>query len=193
MRLLTKSILVAGSALALAGGALAAERSVHVLNVRLPDGSIERIRYVGDKPPAIALVPVVVRPVAMADPFAQFDRMFAEMRQRNALMMRQAAAMQRAALAGAPVTANGQVNMAALKALPGTVRYSFVSTSTGNGTCTRSVQMTSFGPNQLPKIVSSNSGDCGAMAKPLTPAAATPATPPAKAPFAPKPLARDLT
>src|SRR3546814_14407058 len=55
---------------------------------------------------------------------------------------------------------------AAFGTLPaGTVSYRFVSTSTGNGTCSRSIQVTSLGADQQPKVVSSSSGDCGAPSR----------------------------
>jgi len=80
-------------------------------------------------------------------------------------MLRQASA-----LAAQPIGPDGKIDQAALAKLPaGTVQYSFVSTSSGNGTCSRSVQMTSFGPNQQPKVVSQSSGDCAGVGTPVTP------------------------
>jgi hypothetical protein len=166
----TRIGLLAGLAsLALAGTAMAAAAKDHVLNVALPDGSIEHIHYTGDVAPRIAIAPAdqAMLPIAFGDPFADFDRIAAAMdRQMNA-MMRQASTM-----AALPVSADGKVDEAAFAKLPaGTVHYSFVSTSTGKGTCSRSVQVTSFGANQQPKIVSQSSGDCSAMGVQPTPAA----------------------
>lgn len=48
---------------------------------------------------------------------------------------------------------------------PGGRSYSFVSTMSGNGMCTRSVEITATG-NGPPRIVSHSSGDCGAMTGP---------------------------
>jgi hypothetical protein len=53
MRLVRKAILAGAAAIALAGtaGLAAAEiKNAHVLDVRLPDGSLAQIQYVGDTP-----------------------------------------------------------------------------------------------------------------------------------------------
>jgi hypothetical protein len=55
-----------------------------------------------------------------------------------------------------------KIDLTALRSLrPGTVSYSFVSTTNGGSTCSRSVQVTSLGSGQQPKVVSNSSGDCG--------------------------------
>ncbi len=176
MRLITKSILLGIGTLALAGGATAAERAFHTLNVRLPDGSIEHINYIGDQPPEVRIVPVAATaprlPVVLIDPadgfsFAAFDQMFRDMDARAAAMMRQTAMMARM-----------PADQTALKALPaGTVSYSFVSTTTSNGSCTRSVQTTSYGGKAEPKVVSQTTGDCSALNQPVKPTAAPGAVP----------------
>ena len=176
MRTLTKLLLAGAGAAAVAGASLAADRA-HVLNVALPDGSIAQVHYTGDVAPRVIVAPQAV-PVeyVAADPFAMFDRIaFAMDRQMDA-MMSQAAMLTRAAPAG------GQISEAALKSLPpGTVSYSYTSYSSGNGAqCSQSVQVTSLGANQAPKVIKQSSGDCNAMnsrgptpavqqAKPLTP------------------------
>ena len=160
----TIKLLVAGAgALALAGGAIAAADNSHVLNVALPDGSVAHIHYVGNVAPKVVVAPTAVAmPVAFvaADPFAMFDRISYAMDRQMDAMLRQASAMAQAAPA-----ANGQLSEAALKSLPpGTVSYSFTSFSSGNGaSCSQSVQVTSLGQNQPPKVERQSQGDCSAV------------------------------
>ena len=163
----TRIGLFAGIAtLALAGTAMAATAKDHVLNITLPDGSIEQIHYTGDVAPRVALAPPreIAVPV-MIDPFADFDRISAAMDRQMDAMLREASTM-----AARPVSPDGKIDMAAFGKMPaGTMHYSFVSTSNGSGTCSRSVQVTSFGPDQQPKVVSQSSGDCSAMGVQPTP------------------------
>jgi hypothetical protein len=92
-------------------------------------------------------------------------------------MMQQMAAMERQM----PVAAAGRIDEAALQSMPaGTVHYSFVSTTSGSGTCTKSFEMTSYGQGQQPKVEQHSSGDCTAMGQKPTPAVATPAPAPLK-------------
>lgn len=193
MRLVSKLLLAGVGGVALAGVATAAERATKVIQVVLPDGSVEHIRYAGDFRPQIAIVPqqqrvvpvrVVRMPVAMVDPFAYMDRMFAALRVQHAAMMRQAAMMQQAAMSGAP-----------RQLPPGAVSYSYSSTTTSNGGCTQTVQMTSNGQGQQPKVTRASYGACGgAQAKPM-PAIASPEGAPkptvAKALAQPKSISRD--
>lgn len=181
----TKTIgLLAGiAALAMAGTAMAAtapkpgqpaaDQPDHVLNLALPDGTIEQIRYSGDAPPAVVFTPVrsAALPVAFGDPFAEFDRISAAMDRQMDAMLREASTM-----AAQPIGPDGKIDQAAFAKLPaGTVHYSFVSSSTANGTCSRSIQVTSYGANQQPKVVSQSSGDCAGVGAPLTPAVGHPA------------------
>ncbi len=174
MRISTKLVLAGAGALALAGVAIAADRT-HVMNVAMPDGSIAQIHYAGDVAPQIVVAPAAP-PVALIDasPFAMFDQIAAQMDARMDAMLRQVST-----LAAAPAAA-GQLDEAALKTLPaGTVSYSVTSFSSGNGaTCSQSVQVTSLGQNQPPKVVRQNSGDCTAMnSRTPVPAVATPPAP----------------
>ena len=64
----------------------------------------------------------------------------------------------------------GKIDQAALKSVPagGTVSYSYTSYSSGDGKgggCSQSYQMTSYGANAQPKVVSQSSGDCSKAAK----------------------------
>ena len=169
MRLKGKTLLAGIATLAIAGAAVAGvvADKTHVLTVALPDGSVEHIHYTGNVAPKVVIAPVaqswdMLSPVALFDggfgvsPFAAFDRIAAVMDRQADDMMRQAAL-----LASQPAG----VSTAAARNLPaGAVSYSFVSTSSGNGTCNQSVQVTSFGADQQPKVVRQSSGDCSAMA-----------------------------
>ena len=109
--------------------------------------------------------------------FPDFDQMFAAMEAQHQAMMQQVAAMQRQL----PMTADGQIDQAALKDMPaGTVQYSYVSTTSRNGTCTQSFAMTSYGKGEQPKVEQHSSGDCTAMGQKAIPAVATPAPASAK-------------
>lgn len=181
MRNLTKFLIAGAGALTIGGVAIAASNPNHVMNVVMPDGSVAHIHYVGDVAPKVVVAPdEAAMPVAFLapDPFAMMDRISYEMDRRMDAMMQQASLMANAA---APA-ANGQLSEAALKSLPaGTVSYSFTSYSSGNGaSCSQSVQVTSLGQNQAPKVVKQSQGDCTAMnSRRATPAVqqAKPATP----------------
>ena len=187
MRLISKLLLGALGAATFAGAAAAAGQQVHILNLRLPDGSIARVRYLGDVPPKVVVlprarmaVPVAFMAPRMAFPMPDFDRIAAAMDRRMALMERQAAALEASSRAGG-------VRTISLQPLPpGSMQYRFVSTSDGKRTCSRSVSITSTGPNQPPKVVSQSSGSCPASASAAQPRAqsapARPVAPAAKAP-----------
>jgi len=161
MRKISKFLIAGAGAMALAGVALAAADNHHVMNVVLPDGSVAQVHYVGNVAPQVVAVPSAeVVPMAMVDPFAMIDRISYEMDRQMDAMLQQAAAVTRAAPG-----ANGQLSEAALTNLPpGTVSYSFTSYSSGNGaSCSQSVQVTSLGQNQAPKVERQSQGDCSAV------------------------------
>lgn len=159
------------AALALAGlaGSAAAETiahrftvapapGIHELVVRLPDGSLERIRYAGNRPPQVRIDsepdsgPGLFDPFWPSTPFADLDRISAAMDHEAAVMMQQADSMMR--------TSPGHPVMVGLKGLPAGVQgYSMVSTMSGNGVCTRSVRYFSAGDGK-PRVESSASGNC---------------------------------
>ena len=159
MRKVTKLLLAGAGALTLSGVAIAAADNHHIMNVVMPDGSVAQIHYVGNVAPQVVAVPAA-QTVAMADPFEMMDRISYEMDRRMDAMLQQASAMAQAAPA-----ANGQLSEAALKSMPpGTVSYSFTSYSSGNGaSCSQSVQVTSLGQNQAPKVERQSQGDCSAV------------------------------
>lgn len=199
---------VLGGLAAIAGvtAAVAAEKQ-HVLAVRLPDGSIEHVRYTGDTPPRILIAdraPVVPMDAAFVDPFADMARLSAMMDGQADAMMAQAQEMQRVAMTSS-ASAPGQATTVGLPQGAGT--FSYVSTSTVNGkTCTVSMQSQPGKPGAAPQMIRKVSGDgCSAVqaqtgphlaAQPVvpTPPAAphmvsAPAAP--KAPIAPKVPAPD--
>lgn len=146
------------------------------MTVDLPDGSVARIEYKGDVPPKVTFAPAShIAPIGFVDPFDSvplkaFDRIAAEMDRQTMAMIHEAAA-----LPAMPSPGEGKLELAAFRTLPpGTIHYQLVSTSNGGRTCSRSIEMTAFGPGQKPKIVSSSSGDC----KPANPTPARVDSPP---------------
>lgn len=183
MRLMSKVLIGGLATAALAGTAVAAEHAVHVMNIAMPDGSVAKVRYIGDTPPQVRFVPIAVQavPIAMIDPsFAAMDRMVAAMDAQTEAMMRQAAMLSQMPVAGAPL------QHADMQKVPGgTISYSYVSTTSSNG-CTQTVRMTSDGSSQQPKVIRTSAGQCdNARAMPAvadgkvapTPAVATEAKP----------------
>jgi len=173
MRKFHTAVLAGVAAVAAAGAALAASNDTHFLKVAMPDGLVARIAYRGDVPPTVTVAPAgsLAEPVALfepfdAAPFAMFDRIAAQLDSQAAGMMQEMAS-----LSAQPLGPGGRIDFAAFGKLPAsTVRYSFVSTSTDGPTCRRTVQVTSLGANQPPKVVSSNSGDCSRQLPDVTPA-----------------------
>ena len=166
MRKIRTAVFAGIAALTAAGTAAAATADTWVMNVDLPDGSVARIEYQGDVAPKVTLAPAAkLVPVWWIDPFeaapfAMFDRIAAAMHRQTEMMMQQVHALQH------EPNALGQINLARFGALPaGTMSYSFSSTSTDSGTCSRSVQVTSLGSGQQPKVVSKTSGDCDGAAR----------------------------
>jgi hypothetical protein len=162
MRLITKAMLALGGSLALVGVAAAAEQ-VHIMNVALPDGAVGQVRYVGNVPPRVVLVPIAApvmpaMPVAVDDGFAQMERIAAAMDRQMATMMQQAATMaaQHPAAPGVQTVST---------APGGSYSYSYVSTTTSNG-CTQTIETSSAGNNQPAKVVKTSSGDCKPAAAP---------------------------
>lgn len=181
MRKIRTAVLAGVVGLVAVGTAMAASHDKHLLNIAMPDGSIAKIEYQGDVAPRVMVTPAetVAVPIALfepfavsafdTEPFAALDRMAAQMDREMNAVIRQAAALQQAQ----PLSPDGKLDMAAFGKMPaGTIHYSFVSTSSGNGTCNRTVQMTYYGQGQQPKILQTSSGDCKGMPD-VTPAAAS--------------------
>ena len=166
MRVLRTAALAAVAAAAIGfGGAASAQTSpTHVMTVALPGGGVAEIRYAGDVPPQVVFGEAPA-PFAAWTPVASFfgpDSPFAMMERISAEMDRQAAAMFRRAEAIAAEARSGQLTEPSFGSLPpGSQGYTFVSTMSGNGVCTQSVEITSQGNGAQPRVVSHSSGNCG--------------------------------
>jgi hypothetical protein len=168
MRVLQTALLAGAAAIAvcgLSGVAAARDLKTHVMTVQVPGGGVAAIRYTGDVP-QVVFSPV---PTALgafmpfgavfgpASPFATLDRISAAMDREAASLMQQAAM-----LANAPAFAPNRPIETALGNLPpGTESYSMISTWSGNGVCTQSVEITSPANGGRPRVVSRSSGNCG--------------------------------
>jgi hypothetical protein len=169
MRVLRTALLAGAAAIAaagLSGVAAARDFNTHVIAVPVPGGGVAEIRYTGDVPPQVVFSPA---PTALgafmpfgaffgpASPFATIDRISAAMDREAASLIRQAET-----LANAPAFAPDQpIEMAAGNLPPGTESYSMVSTWSGNGVCTQSVEIVSPANGGKPRVVSHSSGNCG--------------------------------
>ena len=147
---ITRTLLIAGvAAAAIAGVATAAALNTHTLTVRLPDGGVERIVYTGNVAPRVEVAPAGASlPVVWAaqpgfdeTAFAAMDRISAQMDQEMAAMFRQADALQARALSGP----DGLTTASTADLPAGAQSFSFVSTMSGAGVCSRSVEITSTG------------------------------------------------
>ncbi len=170
---------VACAVLAATPAAHASAPQTHVLTIQLPDGGSEQIRYTGDTPPEVVLVPAgavgnvlvsrnpSLAPVLMPDPLAVFDRVSAALDREAATMLQQVATMARQGLPGP-----GSLTEAAFGRMPsGSTGYSVISTFSGGGACTRSTEIIAMGAGQQPRVVSHASGDCGRVTSNDVPAA----------------------
>ncbi len=171
MRPLRKAILAGAAAIALvgvAGLAVAEIKNAHVLDVRLPDGSLAHIRYVGDTPPTVSFAPAppafsIFSPAS--DPFGPGSP-FAALEQISQAMDREAEAMLREASARPGLfTGPDLMQVDVGKLPPGARGFSMVSTMSGNGVCTRSVEYRSLGDGKPPQVVTRTSGACTAEEK----------------------------
>jgi hypothetical protein len=169
MRVLQTALLAGAAAIAvsgLSGVAAARDLNTHVMTVQLPGGGVAEIRYTGDVPPPVVFSPA---PTALgafmpfgavfgpASPFATLDRISAAMDREAASLIRQAEM-----LANAPAFAPNRPIETALGNLPpGTESYSMVSTWSGNGVCTQSVEITSPANGGRPRVLSRSAGNCG--------------------------------
>ena len=168
------------AAIGLAGAAVAEIKHSHVMQVRLPDGTLEEIRYAGDTPPVVRLQPGWA-PAAYAGPAEAFgaDSPFVALARISAQMDREAAALlqQAHSLPGPLVDRPAGLTEVDLGKLPqGISGYSVVSTMSGGKVCTRTVQYGPSGGSGRLAAVSRISGDCDEVAKP------SPSAQPVKAP-----------
>jgi len=164
---LRTAALIGAAVLAAAGlaGATAGElANTRVLTVRLPDGSIERIRYLGDQPPQITfaeeptpLLSPRYESFGVDSPFAMLDRMSAEMDREAEAILNETARLRDSALL--PPDALTPADFRKLP--PGSRAFSAFSTLSGGHVCTRSVEYSASPDGGRPRIVTRTSGDCG--------------------------------
>jgi hypothetical protein len=178
------SVAVAGYA----GFARAGTPDVKTMTVQLPGGGIEEIEYTGNVAPQVILAPALpddaaaITPMAMpggmSDPFAALAQLSAEMDQQATAMINAANAMAAGAMGpSGPLMPAGFGQMP-----PGSTGFSFVSSISGGGqgACMQSLEITSMGNGQAPRVVSHSSGNCGGGAPSLSaPGGAVPAALPA--------------
>ena len=183
MKAVKTSLLIGAAAIAaigLAGAAVAEIKHNHVMQVRLPDGTMEEIRYTGDTPPVVRLQ-TGWAPIAYAWPADVFsaDLPFAALEQLSAQMDQEAAALlhQARSLPDPVAWGPGRVAQVDLGELPpGTSGYAMVSTMTGGQVCTRTVR---YGPSRHSgrlTAITQVSGDCDGppQAAPSTQAVSAP-------------------
>jgi hypothetical protein len=168
MRNVRTGLLVGATAIALvgpAGMAAARDLDTHVMTVEVSGGGVAEIRYTGDVPPQVVFNPApaplnALAPYAFfgpASPFAELERISAAMDREAASLMRQAEM-----LTQMPAFATNQPIEAVMGNMPpGTASYTMVSTWTGNGVCTQSVEITTPANGGKPRVVSQTSGNCG--------------------------------
>ncbi|HXQ10921.1 MAG TPA: hypothetical protein VN805_07975 [Caulobacteraceae bacterium] len=151
----------------------------HVLTIPLPGGGVEQIRYSGNVAPTVMFrqgspaAAAWANPFGAGSPFAMLDRIQAEMDRQMAAMLQH-----RMIMPTMPQIRGGPLQQVTAGAPPAGAQqsYSMVSTFSGGHACTESVEVTSQGAGQPPKVVRQSSGDCGAAARaaPAAPAAAIP-------------------
>lgn len=172
MRKVRTAVLTGIAALAIVGVSLAAAPDANTINVNLPDGSVARIEYSGGAAPKVTLAPAShAVPMTFAYGFdsispAALDHVAGQMDRQAAAMIHQAAQ-----LPELPVLVQHNLEAVALGKLPpGTAHYEVVKTSSENGACTRSVEMISYGSDEKPRIVLTNSADCRPLDRTPAPA-----------------------
>jgi hypothetical protein len=153
-----------------AGWAAAGIKNAHVLDMRLPDGSLAHIRYIGDTPPTVSFAPA---PMALSSlssdpdlaPLTALERTTETLDRQVDAIFRQFNGWSAMALGDPDLTQVG------LGSPNGDVQgFSMVSTMSGNGVCTRSVRYRSLGAGKPPQVVTRISGDCAAgQDKPASP------------------------
>lgn len=159
------SVLAGVAAVALAGSAaMGASKSppLHQMNLRLPDGGTVHVEYTGNVPPRVSVgrAPVDVAWPSLAD--FGFGPSFTELQRISADMDRQMEMFMRQAESGMPAmnAENGLQTIDVGSLPPGSMSYSFVSSSNGRTSCSRMVEVTKPANGAKPKVVTRSSGDC---------------------------------
>lgn len=185
MRIVQSLVLGSVAAFAIAGAgtmALAHEASpagsqatkVHHMTVRLDGGGVAHIDYTGNIAPQIIVLPGAGQAGGFVAPNALFapspplfapDATFAALDQVSAAMDRQIASLMREVQEASmipPATFDSPTEILNAKLPAGSTGYSVVSSWSGNGTCSRSIQVPSFADGRKPQVVSKASGNCAA-------------------------------
>lgn len=157
------------AAIGLASTALAQIKHNHVMHVRLPDGTLEEIRYAGDTAPVVRLQ-MGWAPAGYAWPQDEFgaDLPFAALEQLSAQIDREAKALiQQARSMPDPLTDSaGELTQIDLGKSPlGMSGYSVVSTVSGGRVCTRTVRYGPAAKSGHLTAVTQVSGDCDRQEK----------------------------
>lgn len=152
-----RTLVLAGAAsILVTGAALAATGKLKTAQVDLHDGSVAQSEYVGEVAPNVTVTQTAL------DPFAELDRMTAQMEQQHAMMQQQMAALQQQAASGA--VQPGQVVVTSNMPAGSSYQYTVVSTSNGKGgSCTRTIEWKSDGSAREPQVTRASSGDCDAV------------------------------
>jgi hypothetical protein len=182
MRLTRKIILAGGAALLAFGTAAVAADKLHTMNVALPDGSVVQVQYAGDVAPRVAFQPIEAVPIAYVDPFAELDRMAAAMEAQHQALMRQVAQMEQVA---AQAGSSGPDGITLVGNVPAGTHFTYVSSTTDANGCTRTVEYSSDGSSQQPKVTKTSAGTCDTARQPAAPTAVSapaPAKPAAEGP-----------
>jgi hypothetical protein len=184
MRSVRTTLLAGIAAVAVAGSAWAAGSHVtfHHMATALPGGGTAQIEYAGNVAPKVmisrdtqpldAFFPRVVFSPGFADMqqiSAQMDRGIAQMQQQMNTMLHEVNSEMPALTAPKGLYQIGTGNLPR-----GMQSISVVSTASGNGTCMRSVEITTSA-NGKRNVVRHSSGDCGAGAAAAHAAPAAPA------------------
>jgi hypothetical protein len=162
---------LAGAALVILGaGALAATAisHSHTETDRLPDGSVVKIWYAGNATPAVRYGAAPVADLTPIDQPFFLDPTFERLDRIAAIMDRQAATMLQAEpLQPLPAAARRGPSADKPGEAPVGVRtFSVVSTLTGSGVCTHSVEYESMGDGKPPKVIEHTSSGCPRQAAP---------------------------
>ena len=165
-----RTLVLAGFAAGMLGGAAsAASRGEHVLDVRLPCGSIQHVHYTGDVAPRLVLLPAGRVAFGPADMLADAGSPLAEMERISAQMNARADAMLAAArmqMAAARVPGSAAIVRSAAGSLPGGMTsYRVVFTTVNGRTCTRTTGYVPGERGATPRLVNQMSGDGCAAAR----------------------------
>jgi len=137
---------------------------MHQMTVRLPDGSLEMIRYSGNQPPVVtfpgdpdAALITAFDSFGDASPFAEMERISAAMDRETAAMLDNIRLF-----AHSPDASDNLMNVDLSRLPKGAKGYTMISTTSGKGTCTQITEYFNSGHSK-PQVRTSSSGNCGAL------------------------------